>query len=335
MPTAKQLPSGTWRVLVYVGQTPDHKNKYESFTAPSRKEAEFLAAQWSLRRNTRPEDLTVSEALARYIDGNEPVLSPSTVKKYRSMARTHFSQLNNITLRHLTSAKAQSWISALSRSISPKTVSCVYGLLTATLSQLAPDLILHVKLPRRVPKELDIPTPEDVALLIAEAPDDFKAVLVIASSMGLRRGEISALTWSDVRDGALYISRSYVQGTDKIWILRPPKTNAGVRSIPIPPAALPCLTPPPDADPAGRIIPLTPDAITRRFERLTARLGMSYHFHALRHYYDSILLTLGVPDKYIMARMGHATPSMTKQVYQHVMQHKDDQITLAINDYFK
>jgi integrase len=195
--------------------------------------------------------------------------------------------------------------------------------------------VLHVRLPRRVPHELTIPTPEDVALLIAEADESFRPVLVIASSMGPRRAEISALTWSDVRDGFLRINKAYTKGPDGVLHLRAPKTNAGIRSLPIPPIAAPYLTPPAGADPDDRIVPLTPDAITRRFERLTARLGLPFRFHALRHYYDSVLCSLGVPDKYIMARMGHATPSMTKQVYQHIMAHKDDQITDAINDYFK
>lgn len=334
MPTAHQLPSGSWRVQVYAGKDAAGKRQYESFTADTKKEAEYQAAQWSLRRSVRPEDLSVRDAISRYIDANEQVLSPATIVKYRGMLRRDFEQVAAVSLRRLTSAQAQAWVSALAKTLSPKSVSCAYGLLTATLSQLAPDLSLHVRLPRRIPHEIQIPTPDEVALLIAEAPDDFKPVLVIASTMGLRRGEIAALTWSDVHDGVLSITRAVTKGESGL-VTRAPKTNAGIRTIPIPPAAVPYLTPPAGADPDAEIVPYSPDAITRRFERLTARLGLHYHFHALRHYYDSVLLALGVPDKYIMARMGHATPSMTKQVYQHVMRDKDDQVTQSINDFFK
>ena len=333
MPTAHMLPSGSWNVLVYAGKDTQGKRRYESFTAPTKKEAEYQAAQWSLRRSVRPEDLSVRDAISRYIDANEQVLSPATVAKYRGMLRRDFEQIAAVPLRRLSSAQAQAWVSSLARTLSPKSVSCSYGLLTAALSQLAPDLSLHVRLPRRVPHEIRIPTPEEVALLIAQAPDDFKPVLVIASSMGLRRGEIAALTWSDVHDVVLSITRAVTKGESGL-VTRAPKTNAGIRMIPIPPAAQPYLTPPAGADPSARIIPLTPDAITRRFERLTARLHLPYRFHALRHYYDSVLLSLGVPEKYIMARMGHATPSMSRQVYAHIMQDRDAQITDQINDYF-
>lgn len=334
MPTAKKLPSGSWRVLAYAGKDPSGKRKYESFTAPTRKQAEFQAAQWQLSRSARPENRTVGEAVAAYIEKNTPVLSPATVSKYKQLSRLYFGDIESVPLRRLTSEQAQAWVSALSRLISPKTVTCAYGLLTAVLAQSAPDLRLRVRLPRRLPHEIAIPTPAQVAQLVAAADEDFRPAVVIASSMGLRRGEISALTWADTDGVTLRVTKAFTKGPEGV-VLHSPKTNAGIRSLPIPPAAVPYLTPPAGADPSARIVPLTPDAITRRFERLTARLGFTFTFHSLRHYYDSVLLSLGVPDKYIMARMGHATPSMTKQVYQHIMKDRDAQITDAINDYFK
>lgn len=334
MPKAKKLPSGSWNCLVYAGKDLAGKRKYESFTAPTKKEAEYQAAQWQLRRSARPEDMLLGGALDAYIRDNTGVLSPSTIVKYNSMRRNYYAPIESVPLRRVTSGLVQGWISTLAMTLSPKSCACVYGLLTAALSQYAPDLSLHVRLPRRVPHEIDIPSPEDVSLMIGSAPDDFRPVLVIASSMGLRRAEISALTWSDVRDDSLRINKAYTKGPGGVLVLHAPKTNAGIRTLPIPPAALPYLTRPEGAPDDSRIIPLTPDAITRRFERLMSSLCMSYRFHSLRHYYDSVLCSLGVPDKYIMQRMGHATPSMTKQVYQHIMKSRDEQITDAINEYF-
>ena len=44
MATAKKLPSGSWRCLIYTGKDENGKRQYKSFTADSKKEAEFLAA---------------------------------------------------------------------------------------------------------------------------------------------------------------------------------------------------------------------------------------------------------------------------------------------------
>lgn len=40
---------------------------------------------------------------------------------------------------------------------------------------------------------------------------------------------------------------------------------------------------------------------------------------------------IGVPDKYAMARMGHASNNMLKNVYQHIMVDKESEIDNAIN----
>ena len=46
---AKKLPSGNWRVRLYVGKE-DGKPKYKSFTASTKKEAEFAAAQYGQQK---------------------------------------------------------------------------------------------------------------------------------------------------------------------------------------------------------------------------------------------------------------------------------------------
>ena len=48
MATAKKLPSGRWRCLVYVGKSENGKRKYKSCTADSKKEAIALAADMQL-----------------------------------------------------------------------------------------------------------------------------------------------------------------------------------------------------------------------------------------------------------------------------------------------
>jgi integrase len=197
-----------------------------------------------------------------------------------------------------------------------------------------PDRRLHVRLPQRRPTELKIPDKADVRRMIDHAEEPLRTAILLASSMGLRRAEICALTWADVKDGRLLIRHAYAKAPDHSWALKDPKSEKGNRSLPIPPAAAACLTKPDDTSSADRIVPLTPDALTRRYERLCASLGISYHFHALRHYYASVLLSLGVTDKYAMQRMGHSTPTMLKQVYQHIMQDKKDEIDTQIDAYF-
>jgi hypothetical protein len=85
MATAKKLPSGSWRVQVY-SHKDNGKKVYESFTAPTKAEAEMKAAKYAMQKKLRARyDLTVKDALEGYINAKEGVLSPGTIRGYDRM----------------------------------------------------------------------------------------------------------------------------------------------------------------------------------------------------------------------------------------------------------
>ena len=84
MPTAKRLPSGSWRCQAYAGKDESGKRIYKSFTAPTKKEAELMAAQYAIERETYSDEknLLLKTAMERYNKAKENVLSPSTMRGY-------------------------------------------------------------------------------------------------------------------------------------------------------------------------------------------------------------------------------------------------------------
>lgn len=79
-----------------------------------------------------------------------------------------------------------------------------------------------------------------------------------------------------------------------------------------------------------------PEHITSAFLKKMKRIGCDgIRFHDLRHYYASVMLSLGIPDKYAMERMGHSTPNMLKTVYQHLMEEKKNEVSDVVNDFFE
>ena len=52
MPKAKKLPSGSWRCRVYSYTDADGKKHQESFTAPTKAEAEMMAAEYATKKRT-------------------------------------------------------------------------------------------------------------------------------------------------------------------------------------------------------------------------------------------------------------------------------------------
>ena len=66
MAKAKKLPSGNWNVKVFP-HIENGKRKYESFTAESKAEAEYLASQFKHEKEERQSgNITVKEAMDRY-----------------------------------------------------------------------------------------------------------------------------------------------------------------------------------------------------------------------------------------------------------------------------
>ena len=48
MATAKKLPSGEWRIQKYIGKDDNGKRIYKYFTASTKKEVEYLAAEFCI-----------------------------------------------------------------------------------------------------------------------------------------------------------------------------------------------------------------------------------------------------------------------------------------------
>ena len=89
MATAKKLPSGSWRCLIYTGNDKNGKRQYKSFTAATKREAEYLATQYMVsleeHKKQKKSDALFSDALSQYIASKTPVLSPSTIRGYRNI----------------------------------------------------------------------------------------------------------------------------------------------------------------------------------------------------------------------------------------------------------
>ena len=55
-------------------------------------------------------------------------------------------------------------------------------------------------------------------------------------------------------------------------------------------------------------------------------------FHALRHTHASHLIDAGIDVVKISRRLGHASPTVTLEIYAHRFRQRDDKSTTAIND---
>lgn len=330
MPTAKKLPSGAYRVQVMVDghrvSVTDEDPKVAAAKAMAIK-AKMQEAQKS------PRSMTVGEAIDRYIESKDTVLSPSTVAGYKRIRANALQGLMDIKLPDLTREKVQREINKMAKEKSPKTIRNAHGLLTAALAEYKPEMTLRTTLPQKQRYEAKIPTTGEITKILACAEGtEMELPILLAVWLGLRASEIRGITWDCINGDILTIKQAIVEGENGA-VLKGTKTYSGTRNLILPEHIKKLIDQLPHN--GNFLVSLSGQALYKRFSRICEKAGVQhFRFHDLRHTNASVMLALGIPDKYAMERMGHATNNMLKTVYQHTMSAEQEKISERINDYF-
>jgi integrase len=168
---------------------------------------------------------------------------------------------------------------------------------------------------------------EEEIRLIRTVPHRFQLPVLVMLYTGVRRGEALALVAPadvDLKKDVVHVTKAVRFVGNRPEIVDP-KTEAGVRDIPILSTLRPFLL-----DRVGLIAPsahgklMTETAFTRAWDSylhaLSAAAGhpVSFRPHDLRHTYCTMLRDAGVDMKQAMAWMGHADEKMILRIYDHV-----------------
>ena len=166
--------------------------------------------------------------------------------------------------------------------------------------------------------------------MIDETPIDFRCMLNLLITTGIRRGELMGLQWGDIdfNNCVLSVSRNVTYTPGSGIVVSTPKTDCGLRQIPLMPAVAEVLQEykhslndcqqrdyvfPKGGNPA---LARDPNSITRRvknFMRLHRLPDMSPH--DLRHTCATLLLSNGADIKSVSEILGHTDASTTLNFY--------------------
>lgn len=288
-------------------------------------------------------------------------IKAGTAGHYRMTLRSILPAIGERKLRDLQPGHLRKFYGDLTaRGLAPKSVRNIHTCVSNILGlALADGYVL-----RNVAKGRDVApsggsaemmtwTPEQArAFIDATRADRLHAAWRLAALTGMRRGEVLGLHWDAVGfDGAtVRVERTLVDCVDTRGArFETPKTERSKRTIDIDIDTVLVLREhrkaqvaerlaamgawPDDGDEAGLCFtdeagrPLTPRLFSDRFKRLAAKAGLpAIRFHDLRHTHATLLLRAGEPVHVVSARLGHATPSITLDVYAHVLR---DQATGA------
>ena len=332
---ATKLPSGNWRVQVLLGMDANGKRIRKSFSGINRKEVEAEAHHYLVTHSDAVKDDSFGVAAERFLLDRESVLSPSTMRSYRIIAKrleSRFGAFWESNIGTLRQADLQKVVDRLVRSeLSPKTISNYYGFISAVLDYSGAK-IPHPRLPQKRRPDLNVPDSDTVkAVLDAVKGTDIECPVMLAAFGPMRRGEICALKWSDIKGNVIHVQRDCVLSPEKEWVYKLPKTLTSDRHITMPDFVIEKLNEIKHQEDSDYIFSINPNQITDKFRRaLKAADIPDFRFHDLRHFCCSYLHGMNVPDIYIMQRSGHATISTLRQIYTHTLQDQSESETKRI-----
>ena len=332
IPEPRKLSSGKWFVQLRIdGQSVSISEADKDLCV-----AKAMAIKTGLiKAKLAPKNITIGEAIDDYIAARNNILSPSTIRAYKSYRQNRFKtimekQINNVTEAQLQRAINQELESSCAPSgkngsnykqspVSSKTVINAYGLIRTVLSletDLNFDRIIVPKKPVMIGKTL---TPEQIGTLLRSVKGDMIEIeVLLAVWLGLRRSEIAALNKVDFDFGkeTASVHSALVLDENNQWVEKGTKTALSTRTLPCPAYILELIAPLPD----GRISRLNPNTYNKRLKEICKANGLpEIRFHDLRHCAASVMLILGIPDKYAMERGGWASKQTMTGRYQHTV----------------
>ena len=301
-----------------------------------------------LRRETgavRVEKMRVGDWLDRWLKECESACRPNTVQHYRSMLR-HIDSLRPVLLAKLQPHQVQDAIDAISTSATRRAVfvavkRCFNRAREMGCVEVSP--VAPLIKPKHEPKKLEPFTVSECTKILTATEDHvYAGVFALGLVCGLRISEILALEWQHWTNDEIEIVQQ-VQRKTGGYTVGPPKSKAGVRTVPLTGAIESRLL---DRKKhhlrlglsgCNWIFPTRRGGLqnadnfrNRHWNPLLKSLEIEHRgFHHTRHTAASLMLS-EVPLHAVSKILGHEKVSTTLDIYAHWITENNDQVRAAM-----
>lgn len=335
-----------WMAKAVAGHDAKGRRKYRSKLCATKGEAVVALAQ--LRREidsgivATPKLATLGELLEAWLTVKGQEIRPTTLAQY-SWASKHLTEkLGTKRLRDLSTPDVDRYLASLELSAESKRL--IRTVLRAALSYAESTNLIErnvaarsraVKAGEKVGRAM---SEAELARFLKACESDSRGDLWLAFLLtGARRGEVLALKWSNVSDTTLTIAETitYLPGQG---VMFGPTKSGRARTIPLGDELQALL-----ARQRGRQVakaaellgegvrvdyplvfctdlgsPLDPNNVGKAWRAFAARHQLGVRLHDLRHTTATLLLRRGVGIPEVQRWLGHASITITSDVYGHV-----------------
>ena len=274
-------------------------------------------------------------------------LKHRTRQGYSELLDGPLAKLAKVPLAQLTPEVVRTWFAGLG-TVTPTRNAHSYQLLRTVLNTAVSDGLLTVNPctirgagSTHAKRQAVIPTPDEIAKVALAMPAQLKALVLISAWCGLRWGEVTALTRSDISADCTVITVARgVTHTNGQCFVDTTKTTK-VRTVIVPPHVVPDV-----AEHLAHNVDAAPDALVFKaargchlrqqvfreyFNAALKSVGITQlvRIHDLRHFAGSQAARVGNLTE-TMARLGHST-AKASLIYQQVVNGRDVEIAAALS----
>ncbi len=350
----RQLPSGRWQARF---RGPDGAMRPAPVTFDTKLDAnawlraqarDVAADRWSAPTE-KVKAGTIRDYAATWLASRD--LKPRTRSEYQRLLNgCILPDLGDVPVDRLTPSTVRAWHAGLKPN-APTERARAYGLLraimvTAIADELRSDNPCRVRGAGSASKVHQTKTASlgELEVIVGAMPPRYRAMVLLAAWCGLRFGALAELRRDDVAldAGVLHVRRGVTRTTGAVHI-GDPKSQAGRRTVSVPPHLLPVLR---DhlAEHVGQggkalLFParggqhMAPSSLYKVWYPARAAAGRSdLRFHDLRHTGATLAAATGATLAELMARLGHSTPAAALR-YQHAAADRDRAIAEALSGF--
>jgi len=345
-----------WSIMVDIGKDPKtgqrRQKRFSGYNTKKEAQTDLNKILYELEQGTFiiPSTDTLGEYLNYWIEQRKHNLSPTTVYGYKSMMQNHIiPELGNIKLAELKPLHLQKYYNLKLQTLSNQTVLHHHRMLRKALQDAKEWQLIkinpadHVEVPKAKKYKAEVLNIDEIKILLkALEGDRLEVPISIILFLGLRRGELLALKWSDIdyKNKTISIQRNLVRGGDDgtELILKEPKTEESTRAIPISDNII-ALLKKQELKQKGNKLKIgkyykdsnfifttemgdliNPATFSRTFGDFIKKNNLKHvRLHDLRHTNATLMLKSNIPAKIASERLGHSNISTTLDLYSHVL----------------
>ncbi len=324
----------------------DGQRKY--FYGSSDAEVERKQREYEAERGKAALKLcrTLREVADVWWEDKQHDISPNSINSYRVAYERAVETFGDTPVNEITPALVYRYLKGFqvkgySQKVITKTQSVLKGILDYSIIEGEIDANPCLNLPalkgkageRRPPASL-----EDIAKLEACKEESLLArMFYFLAYTGLRRGEVIALQWKhiDLTRKIIRVEQSCAYLYNYKPVIKKPKTDAGIRTVSLLDNVIAVLPAPGAPDdyvffPDGLPYQTTLERHLRKFRTehdITATL------HQLRHSFATLGHSAGIDAKDMQSELGHASITMTLDVYTGEDEAHRAEVREQLNDY--